>query len=214
MLFPDDSTLAQRAAGVDEVGRGPLAGPVYAAAVILDPTHPIEGLKDSKQLPPQERDRLCELIERNALAYAVAFADVHEIDRLNILRAALLAMERAVARLSIVPEVVYVDGRERPSLVMPVVAIIGGDVTVASISAASIVAKVHRDREMCRLSLEYPGYGFDQHKGYATREHLKSLAALGPSPMHRRSFAPVRRSADGESFSLPIEEMIAAATDD
>jgi ribonuclease HII len=187
---------------------------VYAAAVILDPTRPIEGLKDSKQLPPQERDRLCELIERNALAYAVAFADVHEIDRLNILRAALLAMERAVAHLSIVPEVVYVDGRERPSLVMPVVAIIGGDVTVASISAASIVAKVHRDREMCRLSLEYPGYGFDQHKGYATREHLKSLAALGPSPMHRRSFAPVRRSADGESCSLPIEEMIAAATDD
>jgi ribonuclease HII len=201
-LFADDTTLAQRAAGVDEVGRGPLAGPVYAAAVILDPTRPIEGLKDSKQLEPVERESLCEVIERDALAVAVAFADVEEIDRLNILRASLLAMQRAVAALRIVPEVVYVDGRERPFLEVPVVAIIGGDATVAAISAASIVAKVHRDREMCRLSLEYPGYGFEQHKGYATRAHLKSLAALGPTPLHRRSFAPVRLAEEGEAADL------------
>ena len=204
-LFPNESTLAQCAAGVDEVGRGPLAGPVYAAAVILDPARPIEGLKDSKQLIASERDRLCDVIERDALAFSVAFADVEEIDRLNILRASLLAMQRAVAALRIVPEVVYVDGRERPFLDVPVVAIIGGDATVAAISAASIVAKVHRDREMRRLSHEYPGYGFEQHKGYATREHLKSLAALGPTPMHRRSFAPVRFAETGD-----IEDLIAS----
>jgi len=195
-LFAGMTVEVPRVAGVDEVGRGPLAGPVYAAAVILDPNARIDGLKDSKLLRARERERLCALIEARASAVALGFACVEEIDRLNILRASLLAMQRAVAGLALVPQVVYVDGRERPSLEMPTVAVIGGDAIIAAISAASIVAKVHRDREMDRLSELYPGYGFDIHKGYATRTHLEALELLGPTPQHRQSFAPVRRRTE------------------
>ena len=179
-------------AGVDEVGRGPLAGPVIAAAVILDPARPITGLRDSKKLSAGRRAELAEIIEAQALAVGVGRAEVGEIDLLNILRASLLAMERTVANLAIRPDVVYVDGNVTPTFAMPAVAVIGGDDTVASISAASIVAKVIRDREMDRAAAHYPNYGFERHKGYATAAHLEAIVRFGPSPLHRRSFAPVR----------------------
>lgn len=179
-------------AGVDEAGRGPLAGAVVAAAVILDDAFTIPGLADSKQLGGAERERLAELIRRHALAFCVAEASVCEIDTLNILRATLLAMQRAVAGLAVQPQAVLVDGRERPLLNLPVTAIVGGDATVAAISAASILAKVHHDAAMCAAALQYPEYGFAQHKGYGTRLHLEALRRLGPTPLHRRSFAPVR----------------------
>ena len=180
------------AAGVDEAGRGPLAGPVFAAAVILDPARPIEGLRDSKRLSPQQRDVLYVEILSRARAIGVAFAEADEIDRLNILRASLLAMQRAVAALAEQPQVIYVDGNQLPSFGVPAVAVIGGDDLIPAISAASIVAKVSRDRVMATLAMCYPDYGFDVHKGYATAEHLAALRRLGPTPIHRKSFAPVR----------------------
>ena len=183
-------------AGVDEVGRGPLAGDVVAAAVILDPARPIAGLADSKRLSPRRRELLCEQIRSRAVAMAVGRATVAEIDRLGILRAALLAMERAVAALAVPPAEVLVDGPHLPSgLPCPGRALVGGDATEPAIAAASIVAKVTRDAEMAALDERFPGYGFAAHKGYGTRAHLAALEALGPCPIHRRSFAPVARSA-------------------
>lgn len=179
-------------AGTDEAGRGALAGPVYAAAVILDPDHPIQGLKDSKLISAIQREKLCKEIEEKALAWAVAYADVEEIETINILQASLLAMQRAVMKLSVVPSLVLVDGREKPVLSYPVRAIIGGDRLEPAISAASILAKVYRDREMCLLELKYPGYGFAIHKGYGTEKHMESLREQGVSLVHRRSYAPVR----------------------
>ncbi len=193
-LFDDQPTPVLMLAGVDEVGRGPLAGPVIAAAVILDPSRPITGLRDSKKLTAARRAELAEIIEAQALAVGVGRAEVAEIDLLNILRASLLAMERAVANLAVQPDVVYVDGNITPTLAMPAVAIVGGDDRVASISAASIVAKVIRDREMDRAAAHYPNYGFERHKGYATAAHLEALERFGPSPLHRTSFAPIRVS--------------------
>lgn len=185
-------------AGVDEVGRGPLAGPVVAAAVILDPLRPIEGLADSKQLSPAERERLAREIRRHALCFALAAADHTEIDSLNILEATLLAMRRAVIGLRIVPGHVIVDGNRVPSFDgcasrYSVEARIRGDESVPSVSAASILAKVCRDRLMRRLDRRYPGYGFASNMGYPTPRHLRGLDALGPSPIHRRTFGPVQR---------------------
>jgi ribonuclease HII len=180
-------------AGVDEAGRGPLAGPVMAAAVILDPARPIAGLADSKVLSEKKRVYLAALIQERALAFAIARAEVEEIDRLNILQASLLAMQRAVSGLHILPVKVLVDGRDCPQLPCPVEAIIGGDSTVPAISAASILAKVARDQELYALDKLYPGYDFAQHKGYPTKVHIAALAKLGVSPVHRRTYAPVRR---------------------
>ncbi len=179
-------------AGVDEVGRGPLAGPVIAAAVILDDAKPIEGLADSKTLSARRREDLSTLIKERALCWALGRAEVEEIDRLNILQASLLAMQRAVMVLSIQPELVLVDGNQAPKLVYPVTTVVRGDATVPSISAASILAKVARDAEMCDLDRHYPGYGFSAHKGYPTRAHMDALLKQGISPIHRRSFGPVR----------------------
>lgn len=181
-------------AGVDEVGRGPLAGPVVAAAVILDPERPIEGLADSKQLSEKRREYLSELILERALAWSIARAEVEEIDRINILQASLLAMQRAVLALNPLAELVLVDGNRCPRLPCPAQAVVKGDSRVAAISAASIIAKVARDREMVELDLKYPGYGLARHKGYPSRQHIEALQALGVTPIHRRSYAPVRRA--------------------
>ena len=180
--------------GVDEAGRGPLAGPVYAAAVVLDPAHPVRGLKDSKQLLPEARDQLREKILARARAWYVAFATVEEIDRLNILGATLLAMQRAVAGLGFEPEETLIDGNRLPELPGRARCIVGGDASHRAISAASILAKTSRDAEMCRLHERYPLYGFDQHKGYATPEHLGALERYGACEIHRRSFEPVWRA--------------------
>jgi len=179
-------------AGVDEAGRGPLAGPVVAAAVILDPQRPIEGLADSKVLSPLRREVLARLIREHALCWGLGRAETQEIDRLNILQASLLAMQRAVEALGRIPELVLVDGDRAPPLAYPVQTIVRGDATVQAISAASILAKVARDAEMSALDARYPGYAFARHKGYPTREHLLALDRLGVSPVHRLSFAPVR----------------------
>ena len=179
--------------GVDEVGRGPLAGPVVAAAVILDPARPIDGLADSKRLSQKRRETLYETIRERALSWSIGRAEVAEIDNINILQASLLAMQRAVAGLSIAPHQALVDGNRVPQLQCDARAIIGGDACEPCISAASIIAKVTRDREMVALDARYPGYGLARHKGYPTRQHLASLAVLGVSEIHRRSFAPVRR---------------------
>ena len=181
-------------AGVDEAGRGPLAGPVVAAAVILSPQHPIVGLADSKALTPARREALADEIRRRAMCWAIGQAEVEEIDRLNILQASLLAMQRAVEALSHPPGKVLVDGNCCPRLACPVEAIVKGDVTVPSISAASILAKVHRDLIMLDLDSRYPVYGFRQHKGYPTSVHLQALTDHGVSPIHRRSFSPVARA--------------------
>jgi ribonuclease HII len=181
-------------AGIDEAGRGPLAGPVMAAAVILDPSRPIDGLKDSKRLSAERREVLARTIEARALAWAVAEASVVEIDRMNILRASLLAMQRAAAALSITPVRALVDGNHCPRLACLAEAVVRGDASVPAISAASILAKVARDHAMCRLDERFPGYGFARHKGYPTREHLAALRALGPCPEHRRSYGPVLES--------------------
>jgi len=180
-------------AGVDEVGRGPLAGPVVAAAVILDPACPIAGLRDSKRLAPARREALAETIRRQALAWSLGRAEVAEIDRLNILQATLLAMRRAVEALDPAPRAVLVDGNRCPDLPVPCQAVVKGDDRVEAIAAASILAKVARDAEMAELDARHPGYGLAAHKGYPTRDHLAALKRLGPSPVHRRSFAPVRR---------------------
>lgn len=179
-------------AGVDEVGRGPLAGPVVAAAVILDPAEPIEGLRDSKQLTAARREALSAQIKEQSLAWAIASCTPIEIDEINILQASMLAMRRAVEALRIVPQLVRVDGNRCPELQMPVEAVIGGDDSVPCISAASIIAKVHRDAEMLRLHAEFPEYGFDRHKGYATVVHLAALEKHGPCILHRRSFGPIK----------------------
>ena len=178
--------------GVDEAGRGPLAGNVFAAAVILNPERPIVGLADSKKLSAAVRERLYLEIITHSLAYSISSSSVAEIDQLNILQATMLAMQRAVNGLQLLPSLVLIDGNKAPELRFPTKTIIQGDVTNAAISAASILAKVSRDREMLELDLRYPGSGFAKHKGYGTKEHLAALAALGPSPEHRRSFAPVK----------------------
>ena len=179
-------------AGVDEAGRGPLAGPVVAAAVILDPAVPIRGLDDSKRLSPRRRVDLDIEIRERAVSYAVARADVEVIDAINILQATMQAMREAVGRLDPAPRQVLVDGNRCPDLPCPVRAVVGGDATIAAISAASILAKVARDREMIEMDRRYPGYGFARHKGYGTRAHRDALLRFGPSPIHRLSFAPVK----------------------
>ena len=183
-------------AGVDEVGRGPLAGPVVAAAVILEEKRTIRGLNDSKLLTAEERERLDREIRKRAVCVSIASASVAEIDSLNILRAALLAMQRAVEGLAQQPQIVLVDGNQRPTLAMPVRTVVGGDARVRAISAASIVAKVYRDALCMQLHEEHPQYGFDAHKGYSTPEHLSALREHGACPHHRRSFAPVRDVCD------------------
>ncbi len=186
--------------GVDEAGRGPLAGPVFAAAVILDPTRPIEGLRDSKKLNEAKRDLLAPLIKAQALAWAIAEASEDEIDKLNILQASMLAMRRAVEALSTVPTLALIDGNRCPVMKIQSIAIIGGDDKVEAISAASILAKTARDAALVALHAQYPQYCFDQHKGYGTALHLERLREHGASPVHRRSFAPVRQVI--EVFSL------------
>lgn len=187
------SAEASIVCGVDEVGRGPLAGPVVAAAVILDPERPIEGLADSKKLSEKKRERLFPKICDRALAWSIGRAEVAEIDQINILQASLLAMQRAVEGLALRPEHALVDGNRLPVLECPAEAIVQGDATVECISAASIVAKVTRDREMIELDQRYPGYGLAKHKGYPTKFHMEALRALGVTQIHRRSFGPVKR---------------------
>lgn len=197
MLINDpefESLVAGRLfAGVDEVGRGPLAGPVVAAAVILDPQRPIEGLRDSKQLTQRRREVLAQQIREQSLCWSLGRAEVEEIDRINILQASLLAMQRAVEGLGMQPELALVDGNHCPQLSCAAKTIIKGDALVPAISAASIIAKVARDDEMVQLDEQYPGYGFASHKGYPSKLHLEALKMLGVAPIHRRSYAPVRR---------------------
>lgn len=179
-------------AGVDEVGRGPLAGPVVTAAVILDPNKPIEGLTDSKKLSEKKREQLEPIIMENAFAWAIGRAEPEEIDRINILQATLVAMQRAVEGLSVYPQHALVDGNKAPKLACPVTTIIKGDQSEQAIAAASILAKVARDREMVAMEEVYPGYGFAKHKGYPTKQHQQALIELGVTPIHRRSFSPVQ----------------------
>jgi ribonuclease HII len=184
-------------AGVDEVGRGPLAGPVIAAVVILNAEKPIDGLTDSKKLSEKQREYLFEIIKSRALAWAVGRAEVDEIDSINILQASLLAMQRAVTQLLLIPDMLWVDGIHLPKVACPAQGIINGDALVPAISAASILAKVTRDREMHEWDKQYPGYGFHQHKGYPTPQHRQILREKGVTPIHRRSFAPVRAILEG-----------------
>jgi len=191
----DFSLVAQAhelVAGVDEIGRGPLCGAVVTAAVILDPNRPILGLNDSKKLTEARREKLFDEICEKALSWHIARAEVEEIDELNILHATMLAMQRAVEGLHITPKMAMIDGNRCPKLTMPSEAVVKGDSKVPAIAAASILAKVSRDREMAAFELIYPGYGIGGHKGYPTPVHLEALARLGPTPIHRRSFAPVR----------------------
>lgn len=188
------SSASITVAGIDEAGRGPLAGPVFAAAVILNPARAIKGLDDSKKLTAQRREELSIVIRERALAWCIASASVQEIDELNILQATMLAMRRACEGLSMLPDKALVDGNCLPrGLNCIAEAVIGGDATVQAISAASILAKTARDADCLSLHASYPDYGFDQHKGYSTAMHLERLDAHGPCPAHRRSFAPVRR---------------------
>jgi ribonuclease HII len=189
----DFNVTGTLAAGVDEAGRGPLAGPVVAAAVILDPDNPVHGVTDSKALTEQQREELDEKIKTHALAWAIGRAEVAEIDSINILQATLLAMQRAVEGLTRSPDRVLVDGNRCPRLSYPSEAIIKGDAKVVAIGAASILAKVCRDRELVLLDAQYPGYGLAQHKGYPTKMHLQALETLGVTPVHRRSFGPDKR---------------------
>jgi ribonuclease HII len=183
-------------AGVDEAGRGPLAGPVVAAAVMLDPRRPIAGLRDSKKLTARRREKLSDEIRDKALCCAIAEASVQEIERLNILQATLLAMQRAVAGLRLPPAKVLVDGNRLPELPVLAQAIVGGDAKVDCISAASILAKVHRDHWCAQIDNQWPLYGFAAHKGYGTPKHLTALARYGPCPVHRSGFAPVRAALE------------------
>ena len=192
-------------AGVDEVGRGPLAGAVFAAAVILNPLSSIEGLRDSKILTVKKRAALDLEIRSKAVAFCVAEASVEEIARLNILWASMLAMKRAVAGLSLQPDSALVDGNRVPSLSCPAQYVIGGDDKITAIAAASIIAKVARDRAMEALDDQYPEYGFARHKGYPTRHHLAVLRRLGPTPIHRMSFAPCRQ---GDLFAASDEQVV------
>lgn len=191
-LFEAPARAAGRVCGVDEAGRGPLAGPVVAAAVILDPAQPIDGLRDSKVLSPRQRAAAALAIRAGALAWAVAEASVEEIDKLNILQATLLAMRRAVEALRPAADYALIDGNQLPRLAIPARTIVGGDALEPAISAASILAKTHRDALMAEFDARHPGYGFAEHAGYGTPQHLERLRALGPCPLHRRSFAPVR----------------------
>ncbi len=189
--------LPERLCGVDEAGRGPLAGPVYAAAVVLDPDRPILGLADSKVLTPARREALAAQIRQRALCWSVVAVEATEIDRINILQASLQAMRRAVLGLDPLPQVVWVDGNQLPDLdasLFTLRAVVSGDARVAAISAASVLAKTDRDARMRALALDYPGYGFERHMGYPTAAHFEALARLGPCPAHRRSFAPVARA--------------------
>lgn len=188
--FPVETLLV---AGVDEVGRGPLAGPVVTAAVILDPERPIEGLADSKKLTEKRREQLFEVIKERALAWALGRAEVDEIDELNILQATMLAMQRAVTALDPQPGHALIDGNRCPKLPCSSEAIVKGDSRVPAIAAASILAKVSRDREMVEMDANYPGYGLAGHKGYPTKAHIAALQELGVSPIHRRSFGPVKK---------------------
>ena len=201
-----------RQAGVDEVGIGPLAGPVYAAAVILNPMRPVSGLADSKAISEGKRKRLAAEIKCRSHAWAIASASEAEIDRMNILAASHLAMRRAVAGLGTEPTMIYVDGNKSPHMRYPVVAVVKGDRRVPQISAASILAKVARDELMVELDSVYPGYGFARHKGYPTRAHFAALQELGPSPVHRQSFAPVQAClnfSDGMAAGGPgTQEMV------
>lgn len=185
-----------RICGVDEVGRGPLCGPVVTAAVILDPAIPIVGLNDSKKLSEKKRDVLFEEIKERALAWSIGRAEVHEIDELNILHATMLAMQRAVAGLSVKPELALIDGNRCPDLPCPAEAVVKGDGRIPEIGAASILAKVTRDREMVELEKLYPGYGIAVHKGYPTKVHIDALKKLGATAIHRRSFRPVREALE------------------
>lgn len=197
-MQPEQATLVWDmpglVAGVDEAGRGPLAGPVVAAAVILDARAPIQGLADSKQLSPRRREQLFDEIRAKALCCSIAQASVQEIDRLNILQATMLAMQRAVQGLRLKPNKVLVDGNRLPPLEVLAEAVVSGDALIPAISAASILAKVTRDRLLDELHAVYPGYGFDRHKGYGTAQHLLALQTLGPLAIHRRSFSPVARA--------------------
>ena len=187
-------------AGVDEAGRGPRAGPVCAAAVILDPDRPVEGLNDSKKLSAARREALAPLIRERARAWCVAWADVHEIDTLNILQATMLAMKRAVEGLGVRPELILVDGNRTPQgLPAPASAVVKGDARVAAISAASILAKTARDARMAELDKIYPGYGFAAHAGYGTARHVEAIRTLGITPEHRRSFEPVKSMIAGKA---------------
>ncbi|MEZ5528538.1 MAG: ribonuclease HII [Porticoccaceae bacterium] len=190
-------------AGVDEVGRGPLAGDVVTAAVILDPARPIEGLADSKKLTERRREQLAEEIRDKALYWHIARASVSEIDSYNILQATLMAMVRAVEGLSLKPEYVAVDGNRMPRWSFRGEAVVKGDALVPAISAASILAKVCRDTEMCRFEEQYPGYGFAAHKGYGTKQHREAIEHLGPTPIHRRSFEPVKSMLAATQLKLP-----------
>lgn len=189
LSFYDEATLI---CGADEAGRGPLAGPVFAAAVILDPNHPIEGLRDSKKLSEAKRDKLAEEIKQHALAWAIAQCSVEEIDRINILQASMLAMKRAIEQLKVTPELALIDGNRCPKLSIAAEAIIKGDDKVPAISAASILAKTARDADLLELHKQYPQYAFDQHKGYPTALHLARLREFGVSPVHRTSYGPVK----------------------
>lgn len=185
-------TLSLTVCGVDEAGRGPLAGPVYAAAVILNPERRVNGLADSKVLAAERREVLASRIKERAVAWAIAFATVEEIDRINIFQAAMLAMKRAVGLLAVRPDEAWIDGNHCPELDCRSRAIVDGDAKHKMISAASILAKTARDAEMCALHERFPQYGFDRHKGYSTPEHFESLAKFGPCEIHRRSFEPVK----------------------
>ncbi|WP_338848706.1 ribonuclease HII [Massilia sp. W12] len=204
-LFDEIPVFPDLLCGVDEAGRGPLAGAVFAAAVILDPARPIAGLRDSKKLSEAKRDALALQIQEQALAWAVAQASVEEVDQLNILHASMLAMQRAVAALTLTPVMVLVDGNRRPVLPMPVEAIVKGDDKIEAISAASILAKTVRDADMLRLHAIYPQYAFDQHKGYGTALHLERLSAHGPCEAHRKSFAPVAASLQARELTPQID---------
>lgn len=186
-------------AGVDEVGRGPLAGPVVTAAVVLDPNQPITGLADSKKLTEKKREVLEPIIKQQALAWSLGRAEPEEIDRINILQATLLAMQRAVAGLGIEVGHALVDGNQAPKLDCKVTTVIKGDQTEPAIAAASIIAKVARDREMMEMDIQYPGYGFAKHKGYPTQQHQLALLELGATPIHRRSFKPVQQAITGKA---------------
>jgi len=196
--LPTELQQLKYIAGVDEVGRGPLAGAVVAAAVILDPENPIEGLRDSKKLTEKKREFLFDEIRLNALAYSVGRAEIEEIDKINILHASLLAMQRAIESLNIQPEHVLVDGNRCPACEQPATAVVKGDDRVDVIAAASIIAKVTRDRELVELDKLFPGYGLAKHKGYPTKEHIAALQTLGVTEIHRRSFGPVKKILEAE----------------
>lgn len=210
----DFKLVEELVAGVDEVGRGPLCGPVVTAAVILDPLRPIIGLNDSKKLTEARRESLYDEICEKALAWCIARAEVDEIDRLNILHATMLAMQRAVEGLSVTPRLALIDGNRCPQLTVPSASVIQGDGQVPAIAAASILAKVSRDREMRALDLCYPGYGLAAHKGYPTATHLEALRRLGPTLIHRRSFAPVRALVEQGIVAEVVTREMGSATAD